>query len=56
MLTKQDLTNISNLLFTGKWGMSLSESNQTIAPLINKIAQEIDSQEKKVEKVEKKKS
>ena len=46
MLTKQELTNISNLLFTGKWNMSLSESNQSVAPLINKLAQEIEALEK----------
>jgi len=42
MLTKQELQNISNLLYTGKWGMSLQESNQTVTPLINKLAKEID--------------
>ena len=46
MLTKTELTNISNLLFSGKWGMSLQESNQTVAPLINKLAKEIEALEK----------
>jgi len=42
MLTKQELQNISRLLYTGKWGMSLQESSQTITPLINKLVKEID--------------
>ena len=50
MLTKQELQNISNLLFTGKWNLSLQESNNVVTPLINKIAQEIDGMGKKTEK------
>ena len=41
-LTSDELRTISNLLFTGKWNLSLSESNQAIAPIINKIAKIID--------------
>ena len=41
-LTKEELQTISNLLFAGKWNLSLQESNQVITPLINKIARIID--------------
>lgn len=41
-LTKQELQTISKLLFTGKWNLSLSENNQIITPLINKIARILD--------------
>lgn len=42
MLTKEELQTLSNLLFTGKWGLSMQENQQIINPLINKLAQEID--------------
>jgi len=42
MLTKQELQNISNLLFTGKWNLSAQENQQVVIPLINSIAKEID--------------
>lgn len=42
MLTEKDLKTISNLLFTGKWNLSVRENNQTVVPLINKIARAID--------------
>lgn len=41
-LTKEELQNISNLLFTGKWNFSFQESSQVIMPLVNKLAQMID--------------
>ncbi len=41
-LTKEELQIISNLLFTGKWNLSLQENNRVITPLINKIAKMID--------------
>ena len=41
-LSKKELKTISNLLFTGKWNLSLQENNQVVTPLINKIAQMID--------------
>jgi len=41
-LSKEELKTISNLLFTGKWNLSLQENNQVVTPLINKIAQMID--------------
>ena len=46
MLNKQEFQTISQLLFTGKWNLSLEESNKIVLPLINKIAQEIDALEK----------
>ena len=45
-MTKQQLVQISNLLFTGKWNLSAQESNQVIQPLINDIAKEIDKLDK----------
>jgi uncharacterized membrane protein YiaA len=39
--TKEELTNIINLLFTGKWNLSLQESQQIITPIINKISIQI---------------
>ena len=41
-LAKKELTTLSNLLFTGKWGLSLQENEQVLKPLINKIARIID--------------
>ena len=51
MITKDELQSLSNLLFTGKWGLSLSENQQMITPLINKIAQEIDELSKPKEEI-----
>ena len=45
-MTKQQLVQISNLLFTGKWNLSAQESNQVIQPLINDMAKEIEALEK----------
>jgi len=45
-LTKEELQTISNLLFTGKWNLSLKESNSIIAPIINKLAKMIDQLKK----------
>lgn len=41
-LTVEELKNLSNLLFTGKWNLSLQENNRLITPLINKLAKMID--------------
>lgn len=40
-LTVEQLKIIINLLYTGKWGFSLQESEQIISPLINKLSDEI---------------
>ena len=42
-LTKQELQNISQLLFDGHFGFSDKETRQVIHPIINKIASVIDS-------------
>lgn len=41
-LTKEELQNLSNLLFTGKWNLSLQENQQVVTPLINKLAKMLD--------------
>ena len=41
-LTTQELQNISQLLFTGKWNLSLQENQQIVTPIINKLAKMID--------------
>ncbi len=41
-LTVEEMKTISNLLFTGKWNLSLQESQQVVTPIINKLAQFID--------------
>lgn len=45
-LTVGELKNISNLLFTGKWNLSLQENNKIITPIINKLAKMIDGLKK----------
>ena len=52
MLTKEELITLQNLLFTGKWNLSMQESRQIVEPLINKLA---DMAKEPVEKVEEKK-
>lgn len=42
-LTSEEMKTISNLLYTGKWNLSVQESNQVITPLINKLAKLQDS-------------
>jgi len=41
-LTKQELINIQNLLYVGKFGLSASQFDQSIKPLINKMAKMVD--------------
>jgi len=42
ILIVSELKTLSNLLFTGKWNFSLQESNNVVAPLINKLAKILD--------------
>ena len=42
VLTKQELTNIQNLLYAGNFGLSASQFDQSIKPLINKLAKIVD--------------
>lgn len=42
-LTKEELITLQNLLFTGKWGLSVQENKQIIEPLINKLAKIADA-------------
>ena len=41
-LNEKELKTLSNLLFTGKWNLSLQESQQVVTPLINKLALLLD--------------
>ena len=41
-LTKQELINIQNLLYAGNFGLSASQFDQSIRPLINKLAKMVD--------------
>ena len=41
-LTKQELINIQNLLYAGNFGLSASQFDQSIKPLINKMAKMVD--------------
>lgn len=45
-LNEQELRAVSNLLFTGKWNLSLQESQQVVRPIINKLVQMIDQLKK----------
>ena len=45
-LNEKELRTLSNLLFTGKWNLSLRESQEIVTPLINKIAQMVDTVKK----------
>jgi len=54
MLTKEELQSISNLIFSGKWNLSMQESEQVIKPLLNKISSilaEMDKPKDKKDKV-----
>ncbi len=42
-LTREELTTLQNLLFTGKWNLSMQETKQIIEPLINKLAKMTDA-------------
>ena len=42
VLTKQELINIQNLLYAGNFGLSASQFDQTVRPLINKLAKMVD--------------
>ncbi len=44
--TKEELVQLSNLLYTGKWGLSMQETDQVVKPLIAKISREIEEMEK----------
>jgi hypothetical protein len=46
-MTKEELQSIINLLFTGKWNLSMQEARQIVEPLINKLLKEIDKLDKK---------
>ena len=41
-LTKQELITIQNLLYAGNFGLSASQFDQSIKPLINKLAKMVD--------------
>ena len=41
-LTKQELINIQNLLYVGKFGLSASQFDQTVRPIINRLAKMVD--------------
>ena len=45
-LTKDELSHISKLLFTGKWNMSIQESQSAVVPFINRIAEVLSNMEK----------
>ncbi len=38
-LTKQELVNLQNLLYTGNFGLNLQQYEQAVKPLINKLTQ-----------------
>ena len=41
-LTKQELITIQNLLYAGNFGLSASQFDQTVRPIINKLAKMVD--------------
>ena len=49
-LTKQELITIQNLLYAGNFGLSASQFDQSIKPLINKLARLVDSSEENITK------
>jgi len=49
MLTKEELINISNLLFKGNFGLNAEQTQQVIIPLINKLAEMVGVLDKKEE-------
>ena len=50
VLTKQELITIQNLLYAGNFGLSASQFDQSIKPLINKLARLVDSSEENITK------
>jgi len=42
VLTKQELITIQNLLYAGNFGLSASQFDQTVRPIINKLAKMVD--------------
>ncbi len=50
-MNKKELQTLINLLHSGKWNLSLQESNQIVAPLINKLSKMLSELDKPKQEV-----